>query len=260
MNYILKSKTEAQRLTEQSLMESYSLQSELEDLHLSRGTKILDAGCGSGVLCHYLEKKFDGILINGCDIDEESLAFAKSKSMSKNSTYFKHDILNSSLPGKYDIIFNRFVGHHLGKQRMQQVLKNFYEALNPGGKVCIIDIDGLMINLATEEDRLLEKIILVKNKFSGNLHQARIIPSLLSKAGFQNINWKISTIDFKGDEKKQEIDQWQSRFESAINFYIDVFGTESEARYFFKDYLTEARKEEIPLFYNKFIVHGTKAA
>lgn len=258
MSYILKSESEAQRLKDQSAMESFSIENELKDVRILPGSKILDAGCGSGVLCHHLEKKYNGIQIDGCDLDEMSLAYAKKNSIPGRTKYFAHDLQNSPLPNRYDLIINRFVAHHLGMVGMKPVLKNFYDSIRSGGEVCIIDIDGLLVNIATTNSSLMMKILKLKDAFSGDLHIARVLPTLLHEAGFRNISWNIITMDFKGDEKKEEISQWTRRFESALPFYIKVLGSEAKAREFFTEYSNEAMKEHIPLFYNKFIIQAKK--
>ena len=258
MSYILKSKAEAQRLKDQSAMKSFSIEDELNDIQIIPDSKILDAGCGSGVLCHFLEKKFPHAQIEGCDLDELGLAHARRNSTSNRTNYFVHNLQSVPLSRRYDLIINRYVAHHLGSDGMRPVLKNLYNAINPGGKICVIDIDGLMVNLATTNSTLMMKISQLKNEFTGDLHVARVLPTLLHETGFKNISWEITTMDFKGEEKEEEVSLWMRRFESSLPFYIRVFGSEHEARIFFNEFSREALKEHIPLFYNKFVIQAQK--
>lgn len=258
MSYILKDINEAQRLDDQSLIEQFSLKHELQGIHLEQGTSVLDAGCGSGVLCQYIEQNFHGVSVEGCDLDELSLAYAKKKATQPSTKFFKHDLQNQSLNKKYDYIFNRYVAHHLGIEGMRQILKNLYHALTPGGRLCLIDIDGLFANLSTSKTSLIHQIDKVQNAFAGDLFTARKLPELLHETGLKQIDWKIHVMDFRGREKELEIDQWQKRFESALPFYVNVFGSETAARTFFQEYITEASKENIPLFYNKFVIQAHK--
>lgn len=258
MQYILKGQNEATRLDEQSAIPEFSLLKELENIHLKKGAVVLDAGCGSGVLCRFLEEKYLDLKVNGCDLNETGLEYARKMSHKPNSHFFQHNIVENPLKKTYDVIFNRLVAHHLGEEKLRMMLKNFFEALNPEGKVHIIDIDGLMLNIGTLSPGLKDKLDLLKKAFAGDCQVARLIPSLMHEVGFKNISWQIQMMDFQGESRKSEVDQWKSRFESALPFYIEILGSEFEAKKFFKEYTQEASKDHVPLFYNKFIISGEK--
>jgi hypothetical protein len=65
-------------------------------------------------------------------------------------------------------------------------------------------------------------------------------------------------MDFQGENRKKEVQQWRERFESSLSFYVEVLGSEFEARKFIKEYTHEASIETVPLFYNKFIIEAVK--
>jgi cyclopropane fatty-acyl-phospholipid synthase-like methyltransferase len=259
VSYILKGSNEAIRLDEQTTIPEFSLYKEFEDIQISSGAKVLDAGCGSGILCRFLERKYMDLQINGCDLNQVGLDHAQKSSSNQGSNYFHHNIVEVPLAEKYDYIFNRLVAHHLGEQKLKIVFENFFQALNQQGKVHVIDSDGLFLNLGTLSNNLKDKMAILKNAFGGNLQVGRLIPSLLHEVGFKNISWRIQMMDFQGESRKMEVEQWKSRFESALPFYIQTFGSEFEAKKFFKEYIQEASKEHVPLFYNKFIVMGEKS-
>ena len=258
MSYILKGNNEARRLDEQTTIPEFSLFNEFENNQIRPGARVLDAGCGSGILCRFLEGQSLDLKISGCDLNQDGLEHARKSSLQKETYYFQHNIVEQPFDEKFDYIFNRLVAHHLGENKLKIVLKNFIEALNPKGKVLIIDSDGLFLNLGTLSLNLKEKMEKLKKGFEGNLQVGRLIPSLLHEVGFKNISWQIQVMDFHGESRKMEVNQWRSRFESALPFYIDVFGSEFEAKKFFKEYTQEASNEHVTLFYNKFIVTGEK--
>jgi SAM-dependent methyltransferase len=257
MNYILKDSSEPQRLDEQSLAEEFSLKNELCLLDFGRLKKVLDAGCGSGVLCRYLEENNPSLNLFGCDISEDSLKYCRTKGSGKTQ-YFRHNFVEAPVDNKFDLIVSRLVFHHLSLDQQKSAIKNLKSSLPGGGSLCLIDIDGLFLNLGTSSEILLPMIETVRGRFGGHLTSARYFPALMKEAGFSKIHYEIKTMDFQGKAREREVEQWRQRFESSFAFYLDVFGSELEARRFLKLYLEEARRPETTMFYNKFIVTGTR--
>ena len=67
-----------------------------------RGTRILDAGCGTGVLSRMLDEK--GAEVVGVDISEKLIEVAKNRSsLNKNIEYFAGDMKEQSF-GNFDYI------------------------------------------------------------------------------------------------------------------------------------------------------------
>ena len=258
MTYMLKGRDEATRLDEQSESDHFSLESELSGISFLPGTHLMDAGCGSGVLCRYLEKNAPDCIIHGTDLSETSLSHARSHCLSTNTRFYKHDFLQKPFDQKYDFILNRFVAHHLNENEFFTASRNFYESLKPGGEICIIDLDSLFLNLGTKNKKLLDFMERINSYFHGNLKLARLIPSILKDCGFHKISWRIEVMDFQQKAKEDEVLQWKERFESALDFYVSFFNREDEARNFMKLYLDEAKREDVPLFYNKFIIRALK--
>lgn len=254
MNYILKNAQEPERLNDQSSAEAYSLERELSSLQIMKGMRVLDAGCGSGVLCRYLENNFSEIALTGCDISVSSLRYCRENSNSKKTLFIEHDFVEGPLNEKYDLVVSRLVFHHLSLSQQKQAIRNLRSSLTSGGVLCLIDVDGLFLNLGTSHEKLLSQMELARSRFGGNIVSARYFPAFLRDAGFKDIDWRLETLDFRHEARELEVEQWRQRFESSLEFYVRVFGTEFEARKFLKLYLEEASKPETTLFYNKFIV------
>jgi len=258
MDYILNGSDEVQRLNDQSDCAQFSLKNELSGITFSPGSHLMDAGCGSGVLCRYLEKNAPDCFVYGCDVSKISLSYASSMSLRSETKFFMHDFVERPFNEKYDFIFNRLVAHHLNEKKLIKVCKNFYNSLHDGGELCIIDPDGLFLNLGTRNIELLDSMNRISSFFHGNLKIGRIIPSILKECGFKKVSWRIEVMDFQNEARGFEIMQWRERFESGIEFYVSFFGSESEARKFMELYLKEAQRDEVPLFYNKFIIRASK--
>jgi cyclopropane fatty-acyl-phospholipid synthase-like methyltransferase len=258
VNYILKNHQEPERLDEQSQAEEFSLERELAKLDFRKINKVLDAGCGSGVLCRYLEEKHPHLHLYGCDISQSSLEHCRENSRKTDTTYFEHNFVNASVADKFDLIVSRLVFHHLSLSQQKIGLKNLRSSLSDEGQICLIDVDGLFLNLGTSSEKLLEQMEMARSRFGGNVVSARYFPAFLKDLGFREVSWRVETLDFQGEARLREVAQWKQRFESSLEFYVSVFGSEFEARKFLKLYLEEAARPETTLFYNKFIVTGKK--
>lgn len=256
MSYILRDPKEPQRLDQQSQIAEFSVERELSTLELDSVKTLLDAGCGSGVLCRHLEQRFSNLKVSGCDISESSLEYCRKHARREGTHFFRHNLLERPTDARFGVIVCRLVFHHLSLHQQRVMTRHLRLSLQAGGKLCLIDTDGLFLNLGTTSSSLLERMELVRQGFQGNLVSARYHPSLLAEAGFTNVRWEIVPMDFQGESRQLEVEQWRARFESALPFYIHLLGSELEARRFFRDYLEEAAKEHVALFYNKFIVTG----
>ncbi|MCT4643143.1 MAG: methyltransferase domain-containing protein [Bacteriovoracaceae bacterium] len=257
MGYILSGKNEPKRLDDQSSTEEFSLKGELSQIMPKDGSKVLDAGCGSGVLCRYLNQQKLNLQLHGCDISKESLSYAKNNS-SKNINFFTHNFVDSAPPNQYDVIYNRLVAHHLGEELTYKGYCNLYKSLNNGGKLHVIDVDGIMINIGSSNKQLTQKVYEISQGFQGSFNTARHIPHLLAKIGFKNIKWQIQIMDFQNKDRVLEAIQWKERLTSAKDFLLNFFDSEFEVHKFIKNYTEEISKETTVLFYNKFIISAQK--
>lgn len=120
------------------LDESYnaSTQKFLLDAGLSPGMKVLDVGCGAGVMTAWLANQVgeDGhvtavdnspeqLMVTQRRLEKEQLSNVMTKVVSA------YDI--GDLQEKYDLIYCRFLLHHLHSPR--KAIKTYYDNLNDGG-------------------------------------------------------------------------------------------------------------------------------
>lgn len=101
--------------------------------HIQSNPKILDAGCGSGViLVPLIERGYD---VTGIDIDDRMLSYAHQSLVNKGlpTPLFTHD-LRQPIGQKFDVIllFNDVVNYFKG---IQGVFRHLKSALNPNGFV-----------------------------------------------------------------------------------------------------------------------------
>lgn len=259
MRYVLEHKDEAERLEAQAKIPQYSISDETSKLQIAAGSKVLDAGCGTGVLTRYIHDNFPAIDIEGFDyspvrVDEAQKRIANSP---YKINFFQDNIQQMSRPDEsYDVIVSRYVIEHLENPKL--AIKEMARLLKPGGMLYIIDFDGIFINLYSSNDRfnfLLEKI---KASFKSDLYIGRKLPSYFHDAGLVDIDFDVSAVQFKGNDAELEFINNRQRCMNCHEEFSRVLGSKDLADEFNKLYLEESIKTGSVLFYNKFIVTGIK--
>jgi SAM-dependent methyltransferase len=100
--------------------------------------KILDAGCGTGRLCHLL-----GMFgtVSGCDMSDEALECCRERGLTE---VFRADLNSAVFPSAaYDVITSIDTLYHRAIEDESSILSRFHDALKPGGL--------LIINLVAHE-------------------------------------------------------------------------------------------------------------
>jgi len=258
-SYILEDSREGTRLESQSLLDLYSPESEISHLVFKGTESILDAGCGSGLMGRYFKMKYPQISYMGGDQSLERLKSAEELNCHQFS-FFKLDLFSmedfKKIPVKYDTIFNRYVLHHL--KNHQLIIQNFYEALPKSGRLIIVDFDGIFSNLGTNNTFLIECINKITSEFGGDVYVGRKLSTHLNLAGFKNISWKVQLMDFQGENRMAEVEQFKQRFEFGKENFVKILGSEITYHRFVKEYLAELSKPHVTMFYNKIIIEGWK--
>lgn len=118
-------------------------------LNLTKGSLILDAGCGEGSVSLYLAQKYDAKFI-GLDILDFNIkrAQAKAKKLGIESKISFRVMDYTNLEFKqntFDRIFTMESFVHVPDY--QRTLKNFYRVLKPGGKIVMFEY-----TMASEKD------------------------------------------------------------------------------------------------------------
>ncbi|KKS12695.1 MAG: MCP methyltransferase, CheR-type [Candidatus Daviesbacteria bacterium GW2011_GWB1_41_5] len=111
---------------------------ELEEL-VPKNAKIVDVGCGEGILDNFLALGSRDRRILGFDINRERLSVANRK---VSNTQFRYgDATKSTIPS-CDVIIFFHVLHHFNSYKEQEiVLRKCYKALGKGGKLLIVEVE-----------------------------------------------------------------------------------------------------------------------
>ncbi len=98
--------------------------------------KMLDYGCGIGILSRAAAKAFPDISVHGFDISNESITYAKQLEHEKNTRFT--DSLED-LDKDYDLCICCCVLHHVPAKSRDEVVANIYQRLKRGGMLLVIE-------------------------------------------------------------------------------------------------------------------------
>ncbi|MBT6231396.1 MAG: class I SAM-dependent methyltransferase, partial [Candidatus Scalindua sp.] len=104
--------------------------------------RVLDLGCGNGILSELVFQKLPNSHIVGFDLTESMLKSFKKK-LSKYSGKFElkqGDFRSDSIGDEYDIIIAGLTLHHLTWEEREKFYKTLYSSLNEGGLFIARDI------------------------------------------------------------------------------------------------------------------------
>jgi 2-polyprenyl-3-methyl-5-hydroxy-6-metoxy-1,4-benzoquinol methylase len=111
----------------------------LEMVPIRKGMKALEYGSGTALLSFALKDQFAEIIL--MDNSREMTAVAEEKIAAEKIQNMKplcFDMEHQDYDGKFDIIYNQMVMHHVND--VDLVLSKFHSLINPGGYLIIADL------------------------------------------------------------------------------------------------------------------------
>jgi ubiquinone/menaquinone biosynthesis C-methylase UbiE len=188
--YLMENEEEIRRLelkTDAAVVERYATMAGLKP-----GMRVVDVCCGAGVTTSILGKLTgpSGSAL-GVDFSPERIDHARTQYGNKGTTFVRHDVRQSfSDLGSFDFAWVRFALEYF-RQESSAIVAHLAEALNPGGILCLIDLDHNCLNhygLSERLERGLSSVIhQVENEGNFDPYAGRKLYSHLYKLGFAGI-------------------------------------------------------------------------
>jgi ubiquinone/menaquinone biosynthesis C-methylase UbiE len=262
MPYIMEAEIEASRLEEQAFQSNYSIVDELKGFEFRRDERIMDAGCGTGVLSRYLVEQLGVRQVDAIDSSDlrlkQAMKFLGPVSREAVQFYRKNlDRLDPKFFGRYDTVICRFVVEH--SDHPDRIFTELRKTLKPGGRLIVIELDGVFINLHSENSKLNRYMNRLKKNLAFDLEIGRKVPCLMKRAGFSEITWDARLLACRGERLREEYENSVKRFSGINAFLLKLFKTQKRCDDFRHLYLDEMLKEENTLVFTKYICVGVNA-
>lgn len=165
----------------------------LRQAGLTPGLRVLDAGCGPGIVTTQIAVRTQPARLVALDCNEISLAETRrqldaaaiaSAEVRPGNVYDEH----LAEAGGFDFAYTRLVFQHLSDPL--KAMRNLRQTLSDGGRLCVCDIDDRWHGMAPdvpELGRFLDRARRAQARRGGNRHVGSELAHLLAEAGFRDI-------------------------------------------------------------------------
>lgn len=268
--YELDNHLEPQRLEEQSKTFNYSLLREFDLLgvNINSVEKILDAGCGTGLLGRQLLQQHRNPNIQVVGIDNSAFLLQRAKAENTQAgIQDRFKLLHQSLfdlnqIDEYSKIFCRYVLQHVPTDEQRSfVINKLLKSLKPDGEIFLIDSFGIFAHIDTNNKWLKERISYIEKNAPIDFNVGIKLRGFLIDNGIKahNISMEILPFNFNSlKDRMAEAKNWEQRFINAKPLLISLLG-EIEAERFAKEYIEVFLNERSLVLAYKILVKGQKS-
>lgn len=159
---------------------------------LRTGLRVLDAGCGPGLISSQIAKRFQPSRLTAVDCNDVSVA-ETGRVFDREGiagSVHKANLYEPALAalGPFDFIYSRFVFQHLSQPL--PALLNVQQSLAPGGRLCVCDVDDRWMTFTPDvpqRESFLDRVYQAQRGRGGDRHVGGKLAHYLKEAGFVNL-------------------------------------------------------------------------
>ncbi len=217
--YLMDNKDEVKRLDMKT--DPLILEKQVLWAGLAPGMAAADMGCGPGKTTWHMNRLVGSEgRVTGVDISQDRIDHARTTYPAPGIRYVRADVRKDlDALGRYDFIFMRFVLEFY-KNEAAAIVKNLASLLNPGGILCLVDLDHNCLShygLPPELDHAIEGVMACLSEKTGfDPYAGRKLYSHLFDLDFEDIQMEVAGHHLiYGDISESEAFNWGKKLEVA---------------------------------------------
>lgn len=201
-------------------------------LQIDSDQRVLDLGCGSGVVTRELARYVHPASVKGLDLSQELIDRGEKAFLALNSdaselgrdsniSFQQGDAYSLPFSDKhFDLVYARLLFQHLSAP--EKALAEILRVLKPGGRVCILDIDNDWSSMHPQPEAamaLRRAVINQQRLQGGDPTVGRKLGHYLKASGFSSVKTDIRLVDSEqiGLKRFVEMLSFGSPYQSADN-------------------------------------------
>ncbi len=260
VNYLMDDPREAQRLTDK--VDAPLWVDIYFDRFLNSSSRVLDVGCGPGVLAAEIAKRIPSGFVTGFDASTDRLAVADKNFSGLNNTQLQGGDA-TLLPFKdesFDFIYSRFLIEYLHDK--ERAVNEMVRVCRPGGTVLLQDLDGQLLWHYPVDSSLQADIEMVMAAFGQTGFDpfvGRKLFSLARAAGLNDIKVQADSYHlYAGKIDERNLRLWELKLDIAIPVAVKALGSIEAAHDLKVRFLNYLKREDTLTYSVLFTVSGKK--
>ena len=195
--------------------------------HISPDLKVLDVGCGPGVILREIAELEPTIQVTGLEISPDRVRIAADRHAGTRITFASGDAHAMQFAShSFDFVYSRMLFQYLPDK--QAALAEMVRVCRPGGSVLLQDLDGQLLWHYPESpnvQRAVETVVKALGKTGFDPFVGRKLFRFAQLAGLENIKVDVECYHLiAGEVRPHILEQWKLKLDIAFPQIVQVLG------------------------------------
>lgn len=231
--------------------------------YLFSARRVLDVGCGPGVITAKIARRYANLEIVGIDLSAERIKEAENNFTHLPNAKAQRAGANA-LPfadGSFDLIYCRFLLEYLPDP--VGAIGEMARVCKPNGKVLLQDLDGQLLwhyPQDTELEKDLKAVVEALSKTGFDPFIGRKLFSYANAAGLVEVKARADSYHlFAGKIDERNMKLWELKLDIALPAAANVLGSHQAAKELKQRFLDYLLREDTLTYSVVFSVEGSKS-